>query len=225
MLIAAVHSAPQHEQPARYPAGVNPALCPGKSTQTIIHISSFIGTEQLFWSAQSTIFDRERKKMCLNIEILCKQRICRCKWIFLLQQINTNIWRNWKQSLIIIITEKLIQVKIKMICIDLLFFSIKDSRSATTHCCTEHHQSKDLHTVPIMLPLPGITELTHTLTKQHQLLTTNGVVQLPMKHKHWMNSATMTSTDQVATSTYRKEIEKSSTIDCCCPISDFRSFN
>lgn len=29
VLIAAVSSAPQHE-PARYPAGVNPALCPGK---------------------------------------------------------------------------------------------------------------------------------------------------------------------------------------------------
>ncbi|XP_055317794.1 cuticle protein 1 [Sitodiplosis mosellana] len=29
VLIAAVHSAPQHDQPARYPAGVNPALCPG----------------------------------------------------------------------------------------------------------------------------------------------------------------------------------------------------
>lgn len=37
VLIAAVHSAPQHEQAARYPAGVNPALCPGKYFSELIY--------------------------------------------------------------------------------------------------------------------------------------------------------------------------------------------
>lgn len=28
-VVAVAYAAPQHDQPARYPAGVNPALCPG----------------------------------------------------------------------------------------------------------------------------------------------------------------------------------------------------
>lgn len=84
-----------------------------------------------------------------------------------------------------------------------MFCFEKVSQFVITHCCTEHHQSKPLHTLLHTLLQPGTTVIQHGITVPNHMLTnqlqptTNGTHHTTTTR---MNSPPTTSTDQVATS-------------------------